>query len=115
MFLAFSWLLKFSNITICLFGGVGIVLALLIHHFLFLKIVHKNLARILPTDEKKCLFSFIPLKSYLIIVVMIAMGVILRHSVIPKQYLAILYAGIGLALLLSSVRYVRAFFRGIRR
>ncbi len=115
LFLAFSWLLKFSNITICLFGGVGIVLALLIHHFLFLKIVDKNLARILPTDEKKCLFSFIPLKSYLIIVVMIAMGVILRHSVIPKQYLAILYAGIGLALLLSSVRYVRAFFRGIRR
>ncbi len=115
LFLAFSWLSKASNINIYLFGGAGVVLALLVHHFGFLKIVDKNLERILPMDEKKCLFSFIPWKSYLIIVVMITMGSILRHSVIPMQYLAILYAGIGLALILSSVRYIRIYFREIRR
>ncbi len=113
LFLAFSWLSKVSNINIYLFGGAGVALALLVHHFGFLKIVDKNLERILPMDEKKCLFSFIPWKSYLIIVVMITMGAILRHSVIPKQYLAILYTGIGLALILSSVRYMRVFFREI--
>ena len=74
-----------------------------------------DLERILPMDEKKCLFSFIPWKSYLIIVVMITIGAILRHSVIPKQYLAIVYTAIGLALILSSVRYMRVFFREIRR
>ncbi len=110
-----NWLSKVSNINIYLFGGAGVVLALLAHHFGFLKIVDKNLERILPMDEKKCLFSFIPWKSYLIIVVMITMGAILRHSVIPKQYLAILYTAIGLALILSSVRYMRVFFREIRR
>ena len=111
LFSAFSLLSKVSNINIYLFGGAGVVLALLVHHFVFLKIVDKNLERILPMDEKKCLFSFIPWKSYLIIVVMITMGAILRHSVIPKQYLAVLYAAIGLALILSSVRYMRVFFR----
>jgi len=115
LFLAFSWLSKTSNINIYLFGGVGVVLALMAHHFGFLKIVDKNLERILPMDEKKCLFSFIPWKSYLIIAVMITVGAMLRHSVIPKQYLAILYTAIGLALLLSSVRYMRVFFREIRR
>jgi len=115
LFLAFSWLSKDSNINIYLFGGAGVVLALLAHHFGFLKIVDKNLERILPMDEKKCLFSFITWKSYLIIVVMITMGEILRHSVIPKQYLAILYTAVGLALILSSVRYIRIFFREIRR
>ena len=115
LFLAFSWLAKVSNINIYLFGGAGVVLALLAHHFGFLKIVDKNLERILPMDEKKCLFSFMPWKSYLIIVVMITMGAILRHSMIPKQYLAILYTAIGLALILSSVRYLRIFFREIRR
>lgn len=115
LFLAFSWLAKVSNINIYLFGGAGVVLALLAHHFGFLKIVDKNLERILPMDEKKCLFSFMPWKSYLIIVVMISMGAILRHSMIPKQYLAILYTAIGLALILSSVRYMRIFFREIRR
>jgi len=115
LFLAFSWLAKVANINIYLFGGAGVVLALLAHHFGFLKIVNKNLERILPMDEKKCLFSFMPWKSYLIIVVMMTMGAILRHSMIPKQYLAILYTAIGLALILSSVRYMRIFFREIRR
>ena len=79
-----------------------------------LKIVEKNLSRILPVDEKRCLFSFMPWKSYLIVLIMIAMGTLLRHSAIPKQYLAIIYTGIGLALILSSVRYARAFLKEIR-
>jgi len=115
LFLAFSWLSKASNVNSTVFVSAGVVLALLVHHFGFLKIVDKNLKRILPMDDKKCLFSFIPWKSYLIIAVMIAMGTILRHSAIPKQYLAILYIGVGLALILSSVRYMRVFFREIRR
>jgi hypothetical protein len=42
------------------------------------------------------------------------MGGLLRHSMIPKKELAILYIGIGLALILSSVRYIRVFYeRGL--
>ncbi len=115
MFLAFSWLSKISNKSVYVFAGAGVLFALLVHHFGFLKIVDKNLKRILPMDEKKCAFAFIPWKSYLIIAVMITVGITLRHSAIPKPYLAVLYIGIGLALLLSSVRYVRVFFREIRR
>jgi len=89
-------------------------MALLVHHFLFLKIVDKNIARILPMVEKKCLFSFITWKSYMIIIVMVTMGTLLRHSTFPKQYLAILYVGIGLALMLSSLRYIRVFVGEMR-
>ncbi len=111
LFLAFSWLSAASRPTFYLFGGTGVVFALMVHHFGFLKIVDKNLDRILPMDEKQCLFAFIPWKSYLIIAFMITMGAILRHSSIPKPYLAILYTTIGLALVLSSVRYIRTFFQ----
>ncbi|MDA3898816.1 MAG: hypothetical protein PF482_21965 [Desulfobacteraceae bacterium] len=109
--LAFSWLSTVSRTTFYSFGTTGVVFALMVHHFGFLKIVDKNLDRILPMDEKKCLFAFIPWKSYLTITVMIIMGAILRHSAIPKQYLAILYTTIGLSLILSSVRYIRTFFQ----
>ncbi|MFZ7111494.1 MAG: hypothetical protein ACOWYE_07410, partial [Desulfatiglandales bacterium] len=115
LFLAFSWLNQVPDTNMYSFGGVGIVLALLVHHFGFLKIADRNLERILPMVGKKCLFSFMPWKSYLVIVIMIAVGAILRHSVIPKQYLAILYIGIGLALILSSVRYMRFFLRENRK
>ena len=115
LFLAFAWLSTASNINIYLFAGAGVALALLAHHFGFLKIVDKNLTRIRHMDEKKCLFSFITWKSYLMIAVMVTMGAILRYSTIPKQYLAILYIGIGFALILSSFRYMRVLFSDIRQ
>jgi hypothetical protein len=111
LFLAVSWLREATQINYSLFAGSGIILALFIHHFGFLKIVDKNLGRILPADEKKCVFSFMPWKSYLIIPVMITLGILLRHSAIPKHYLSILYIAIGLALTLSSMRYLRYFFK----
>ena len=110
-YFALSWLSAVEGANIFLYGGAGVFLALLVHHFGFLRIVDKNLQRILLMDGKKCLFAFIPWKSYLIIAVMMTMGIVLRHSSIPKQYLAVLYIGIGLALVLSSVRYMRIFIR----
>ncbi len=115
LLLAVSWLLETAKTDWYVFAGCGVVLALLVHHFGFLRIVEKNLERILPGDEKRCIFSFMPWKSYLLIPIMIAMGIILRHSAVPKEYLAILYTGMGLALILSSVRYVRVLLREIKR
>ena len=113
--LAYSWLSKASNINIHPFVIAGIAGALLIHHFGFLKIAEKNLKRILEMQDKSCIFAFIPWKSYLIIAIMILMGAMLRHSVIPKHYLAILYIAIGLALMLSSIRYIRVFIREVKK
>ena len=94
---------------------IGAVFALLIHHLGFLKIADKNLNRILVMRGKSCLFAFIPWKSYLLIAIMITMGAVLRHSIIPKHYLAVLYIAIGLALVLSSARYIRVFIQEIRK
>ena len=112
---AYSWLSEAQRTISFMFFGFGVVVALLVHHLIFLKIVDKNIERILPMGEKKCLFSFITWKSYMIIIVMVTMGTSLRHSAIPQQYLAILYTGIGLALILSSLRYIRVFINEIKK
>ena len=114
LFLSFSWLKAFQVHGSFLVGGIGVAVALVVHHFGFLKIVDKNLSRILPMEGTKCIFSFITWKSYIIVVVMVAMGVLLRHSPIPKPYLSMLYIAIGLALILSSVRYLRVLLSQIR-
>ena len=108
--LAAGWLTQLHPLHISLLVAAGIVSALLVHHLGFLRIVDKNLNRILTMDRQHSLFSFIPWKSYLLIVLMITAGSVLRHSAIPKQYLAIVYICMGLALLLSSARYFRLFF-----
>lgn len=110
---SFSWLSRVADTNVHPFEVAGVLLALVIHHFGFLKIADKNLDRILALHGKACLFAFIPWKSYLLIAVMIAMGVMLRHSAIPRQYLAVIYISIGLALVLSSVRYLRVFLQQV--
>jgi hypothetical protein len=115
LFLSFSWLHAFRAHGSFLFTGIGVIVALVVHHFGFLKIVDKNLGRILPMEGTKCVFSFMTWKSYVIVAVMVAMGALLRHSPIPKPYLSIVYIAIGLALLLSSIRYLRVLLGQIRK
>ena len=114
LFVSFSWLNAIQAQDSFLFGGIGVIVALVVHHFGFLKIVDKNLGRILPMEGTRCVFSFITWKSYMIVAVMAAMGVLLRHSPVPKPYLSVLYTGVGLALLLSSIRYLRVLLGQIR-
>ena len=109
--LAVRWLSQTPTQSALLFGLAGVILSLLIHHFGFLKLVNKNIARIQAKEGKVCIFGFQPWKSYLIILIMIAMGITLRQSAFPKPYLAIIYIGFGGAMLLSSLRYHRIFIK----
>jgi len=107
--LAYGWLTAKGGTIALVLGVIGLAASLVIHHFGFLKIVDKNLARILPMEGKRCLFSFQPWRSYFLILVMVGMGIGLRHSPLPKHYLAVIYTSIGMALILSSIRYLKVF------
>jgi hypothetical protein len=104
---ATGWLKTYGRDNWWIYASGGIACALVIHHFGFLRLVDKNLGRISKMQGKRCVFAFMTWKSYLIVAVMVTMGIMLRHSSIPKQYLSILYIGIGTALILSSIRYFR--------
>jgi hypothetical protein len=106
---AVSWLIIYDGKEQVLFFAIGFLAAMPVHHFGFLKIADKNLNRLMPLTEKKCVFSFMTWRSYIIVLIMVSMGIALRHSSIPKRYLSILYNGIGLALFLSGIRYFRFF------
>lgn len=111
---AYSWLSAAPEVNGVIYAGGGFLIALLIHHFGFLKIVNKNLKRIHDLEEKALVTSFLHKKSYLLILIMIAMGILLRRSSLPKAYLAVLYTGIGSALIMSSFRYFRISITGFK-
>jgi hypothetical protein len=111
---SYSWL-RSENLNHAILASIiGFVCALVIHHFGFLRIVDRNLDRILPMEGKRCVFSFMPWKSYILIIIMVLMGFLLRHSPIPKLYLSVPYIGIGTALILSSVRYLRYLLLSVK-
>jgi hypothetical protein len=77
-------------------------------HFIFARLARKNILRIRqlsPHKQKICLFAFQAIQSYLLIIGMITLGILLRLSPIPREYLAIIYLAIGFALLYASMQY----------
>jgi membrane protease YdiL (CAAX protease family) len=108
------WLLKYGQNNAWIFVAIGLACSIIIHSYGFLRIVDKNLGRISKMEGKRCAFSFMTWKSYGIVVIMVTMGIALRHSTIPKQYLSVLYIAIGMALFLSSIRYFRNLISSLR-
>jgi hypothetical protein len=105
---AVSWLSLFSIKKQIIFYFIGYTIAMPIHFLGFINIAKKNLRRLMPMEVRKCVFSFMTWKSYIIVLFMVTLGISLRHSSLPKQYLSVVYNGIGLALFLSGTKYLSA-------
>lgn len=108
---AVRWWMASTPWFILILVFVGVILAITAYFTQFRKLARKNIARIKGFNNKVCIFAFQAVKGYLIIVVMMAGGVLLKHSSIPKEYLAIVYCAIGGALFLSSTEYYVHFLR----
>jgi hypothetical protein len=95
------------------FVVAGLILAMLSVRWGFGGIARKNIRRLRRLPDRGCFFAFQAWKSYLIILVMVLLGVALRHSSVPKQFLALAYTAIGGALIVGSFYYYRHLLRMI--
>jgi len=107
---AYHWMLHYDGKYTILIVIAGIVLAVIFALLKFKRFADKNIDRIRIKPELSCAFSFMSWQTYIIVAFMITGGILLRHSSLPKEYLSILYIGIGGALALSSLRYFSNFF-----
>lgn len=89
-----------------LLGAIGgCLLGLVTYHFGFKTVARKNIRRIDNLPDQVCLFAFQAWRSYLLIMSMMGLGFLLRHSSLPKVGLGVVYLTIGTALTLSSSLY----------
>ena len=105
---AMRWVIECESSFNWIFAVLGYLLGTVVYTFGFTKIVDKNLERIALLSDKPNVFTFMPIKSYFLIILMISMGHVIRHSSLPRQYLAVVYICMGFALLVSSFRYFKA-------
>jgi hypothetical protein len=113
--LAATWLLGVGALPEELaLAVVGLGLAVLAARLLFRRIARTNIARIESGPARMCVFAFQRWQSWVLTAGMIALGIALRHSALPKAILAVVYAAIGGALVLGGGLYHRRFFREAR-
>jgi len=112
---AVTWLAPVSLPLEIELSVAGLAVAAVFLRFVFHGIVSKNIARIEGGPARASAFSFQGWKSYLITVFMIVLGIMLKRSPIPKPDLAVMYLGVGLALMLASGFYHRHLFSAWRR
>ena len=108
---AAGWLFGYQGKGVLLLAAAGILAGLLVHLLGFLKIAEKNIARLMLYTSPRCVFSFMTFKSWFTVIIMMAMGIGLRHSQIPKQFLAVIYIAIGGGLFLSGTIYLKNAIR----
>jgi hypothetical protein len=80
--------------------------------FLLDRVARKNISRILRFADGTCIGSVYSYKSWGLVLVMIVLGRFLRSSsVLPGEYVGILYLAVGWGLFLSSRLMWRARFK----
>ncbi len=82
--------------------AVAILAGSLKARFILDKSARRVISRISTFEDGTCLGAVYSIKTWIMVLCMMGMGVILRNSSLPIALLSFLYLTIGLALLLSS-------------
>jgi hypothetical protein len=107
---SYGWLAPLQFPRAILFGFLGVLIAAIVYWYGMSKIARKNLSRLQAIKGKTCIFGFLTWRSYVNIALMVTLGVTLRHSAVPKDYLSLVYTSMGGGLLLGSIQYYRSLF-----
>lgn len=94
----------------------GAIVILVGFCFMFFKIVKRHTKRILGyPEEKKSVFYFFDVKGYLLMVFMMGLGIGLRASnLMPTEFFAVFYNGLGMALSLAGVIFLKNWISTLR-
>lgn len=95
-----AWYLYFLSLVVfALFGRM------------FFNMTEKHTKRVLAYEESIPFWYFFDKKSYIIMILMMSMGIGLRATgLLPEGFIAFFYTGLGCALALSGILFLRNFF-----
>jgi hypothetical protein len=91
-----------------LLAAAGVAAGLVKGRYVIRRMAEKNAARIIARGDGHCLGGFLSVKTWLLVAAMMASGMVLRRSAVPRPVLGVVYTAVGTALLAGSVILWRA-------
>ena len=59
-------------------------------------------------EQKNCPFSFFDVKSWIVMIFMICLGITIRSfHLLPESFISVFYTGLSIALILTGVLFIR--------
>lgn len=93
--------------------ALAVVLGVLKARVLLDRIARKAVERI-RTRGRACFFGFFSVKSWAFVIAMMGGGILLRSSGLPRSVLAVIYLGVGTALVLADRIFWHALLFEVR-
>ena len=98
------WLFKMGEAT---------VVFLLFFILIFRRLYYKHTERITQKkQEKNCPFSFFDVKSWIVMIFMISLGISIRSlHLLPTSFISVFYTGLSLALIATGALFIRYWWQ----
>ena len=84
------------------YGVVGLILGTAKTFFILDRVAQKNVKRIKEFEDKVCIGSVYSWKTWIMVAAMIALGRLLRTTILPGEVVGFIYTAVGWALMLAS-------------
>ncbi|EOL41748.1 hypothetical protein RV11_GL002726 [Enterococcus phoeniculicola] len=94
-------------------GALTLIVFFLFWLLVFKKLTRKHTKRIREyPDEKQFFWLFFDKKSFIIMFFMMTFGIVIRtQHLLPNQFIAVFYTGLGTALLLAGIIFLKNYIR----
>ena len=89
--------------------GEATIVFLLFFVLIFKRLYYKHTRRIEQKKEtRNCPFSFFDVKSRIIMIFMISLGITIRSfHLLPESFISVFYTGLSIALILTGILFIR--------
>ena len=89
--------------------GEATIVFLLFFVLIFKRLYYKHTRRIEQKKEtRNCPFSFCDVKSWIIMIFMISLGITIRSfHLLPESFISVFYTGLSIALILTGILFIR--------
>jgi hypothetical protein len=90
--------------------GLAVGIGLLKAHFVLSRTARRGVGRIRSRGDGRCIGGFLSLPTWAFVAVMMLAGYLLRHGLLPRGIVGVVYVAIGTALLVAARRLWRAWY-----